>query len=810
MDAIIQSSADSIYTDLPKKMTFLNKNAKISYQDMILEADYISINNQSGIVFARGKLDKNGKLISPAKVTQAGKSYETDSFNFNIKTKKAIAYNARTEEQGGVIVSEKTKKVSDSILYFKKGRYTTDEYFLQKKDTLADYYLLAPDIKLVKKKKSSLIITGPIQMYIEKVPTPLIMPFAILPFSEKRSAGILIPSFGERETDGFFLNGLGYYQPIGEHFDLKVLTDIYTKGSWAVRTEVNYRKNYKYSGRFSGEISSTLRGIKGLDDYSKVNNYSIQWLHTQDAKANPFFNFSASVNIVNSSNFYTNSLNNQHIYNGNNLNTQQNSSISFTKRFLNLPITITGSANYSQNFTTDVTNISLPQVNIAVNQFYLFKRKGGAEDGLLRNIMVQTGLNFRNDVNTTSHFLFKKEMWDEMKTGVQIPINISTNTNVLRYFTLTLSANTNNVLTTKTITKSYDAATNREVITPNRHISGYTTFGTSVSLQTILYGDKNFGNKYFVKAIRHMMTPSISFNYTPDFGDPKWGYTKQYTNARGEITAYSIFEGGVFTTPSMGLSQSLGINIGNNIQMKVRSKNDSTGVKKIKIFENLNINASYNFAKEKFRWSVISISAQNSFFNGKMNLNSHLTIDPYKIVFDGNGVGTQVEQFGFGLQGFNTQLSFPLNNETFSKKKNYAEKYKTKGEIRYENYYFDEDSYAQFEQPWTLNVNASYAYYRNSQSRFGSKTFSLGLDGNIKLTPFWTISGNAQFDLVTKKLAYTRLGFSRDQRSFMINFNWVPFGVYKVYDFYIGIKANILQDALKYKNRSFQERNPKF
>ena len=308
-----------------------------------------------------------------------------------------------------------------------------------------------------------------------------------------------------------------------------------------------------------------------------------------------------------------------------------------------------------------------------------------------------------------------------------------------------------------------------------------------------------------------MMTPSFSFTYSPDFGARSWGYYRDYANARGEITPYSIFEGGIYGAPSTGLTQSLGFNIANNIEMKVKSKSDSTGVKKVKIFENLNVSGGYNFAAEKYKWSVFSVNAQSSFFDSKLNVNSSLTIEPYQIVFaNGSDTGIRTENFGhFSLQGFNLQLSYPMSDAIFGKKEELSKKYKKKGEIRNENYYFDDDNYAHYIPTWTLNVNANYAYTKGL-SRLGTKVATVGLDGSIKLTPYWNINGSTNYDIVNKTLAYTRLGFSRDQRSFTITFNWVPFGQYKVYDFFIGIKANILKDAVKYKERSFTQPNSTF
>ncbi len=810
-DIVKTSASESSRFDVQKKMTYLNKEAKITYQDTQIEADYISIDWNTGNIFARGKLDDNGKVIGPVVTTQGGKKYETDQFNYNYKTGQAIAFNARTEESEGVIVAEKTKKVNDSVFYLARGKYTTDEYYLKKKDTLADYYLLAPHMKLMKGKNKSQVITGPIQMYIERVPTPLILPFAILPFTDTRSAGILIPSFGEREDVGFYFNGLGYYQPIGEHFDVKLLADLYTKGSWNFRPEVNYKKNYRYSGNFTAEIGSTVRGIKGLDDYSKSSTYKIGWRHQQDSKANPYLTLSASVDIV-SNRFYSNTINNNYIFDQSVLNTQQNSSISATKRFLTLPITITGASSYSQNFANNTVSLRLPQVTVAVNQFYLFKPKsGGVREGLLYNLTVNTGLNFSNYVTAYQDEMFKKEMWDKLQTGLQNNLALATNTTIAKFFTFSLSANANNVGTTKTLTRTYNPVSNEIEDVYNKKLAGFSTFTTSASLQTTLYGFLNFKPTSRIQKIRHMVTPSLSFTYSPDFGETKWGYFKNYYNATGALTAYSIFDGGIFGSPTSGLTQSVGFSIGNNIEMKVRSDKDSTGVKKVKLFESLSISGGYNFAADQYKWSMFNISAQNSFFNKKLNVNSSLVIDPYETIYDINGYGTRTENFGkFSVQGFNVQMSFPLNNETFGKKEEKLEdKYKTKGEIRNENYFFDDDNYARFTQAWTLNINANYAYTKSS-TRFGNKVASVGLDGSLKLTPYWSLSGNTYYDVINQKFAYSKLGFSRDQRSFTINFNWVPFGQYKVYDFFIGIKANILSDALKYKDRSFTDQNSSF
>ena len=806
LNAPLYMKSDNNRNDIEKKTTFLNKNAQVKYQDMQIDADYISIDWNSGVIYARGKLDSLGKIKDAAVATQGGKKYEYNEVSYNFKTKQAIAYNARTEESEGVIVAQKTKKVNDSVFFMRKGIYTTDEIFLKKKDSLADYHLSASLLKLIKGKKKGAVVSGPIQLYIEQVPTPLVLPFAILPFTDTRSAGILIPSFGERQDVGFYLNGLGYYQPIGKHFDFKVLLDYYTKGSWNIRPELNYKKNYKYSGSFRMDAGTTVSGIRGLSNYSKTGTYRISWSHQQDAKANPFLQLSASVDIV-STRFYNNNINNNYIFNENVLNAQQNSTVSITKRFLNFPATLTGSLMYSQNFSTGLSEMRFPSLTASFNQFYLFKPKDGVRSGLLENINVNTKFDFRNQVSARQNEFFTRTMWDKMKSGMRNLTSLSTTTTVFRYFNFSINATADNVLTNKTIRKEYNNISNKVETSEHRKISGFSAFNTSASVQTTLYGMLKFGKNSKIQAVRHVFTPSIGFSYTPDFSEESWGYYKRYYDASGNPVAYSIFEGGIYGSPSSGKSMAVTFNFNNNIEMKIKSKTDSTGVKKIKIFENIGINFSYNAAAPSFRWSNISINAQNSLFNNKLNLTYNATIDPYKIHFaPGADIGTRLDHIGnFRLQYFNLGVNVSLHDLLKSKdKKSPTETYKKRGEIMYEPYYFDDDNYARFSQDWTLTISSNYSY-NNSARRHGESSASVGLNGSIKLTPYWNITGSTHYDIVNKNFAYSRLGFSRDQRSFSINFNWVPFGQYKVYDFYIGIKANILKDAVKYKSRSFPQ-----
>lgn len=808
---LVKSKADSSRSDIPNRMTYLKKNAMVSYQDMQIDADYISIDWNNSLIYARGALDSLGKIKTPAVANQGGKKYEYDSFSYNLKTKVAIAYNARTEESEGVIVAKKTKKVNDSVIFMRSAKYTTDDYFLKKKDSIADYYMYAPLLKLIKGKQSSKVISGPIQLYIEDVPTPLALPFAILPFSEKRSAGILIPSFGENQNTGFFLQSMGYYQPLGDHMDLKLFFDYSTKGSYAIRPEFTYKKRYQYSGSFKPDFNTTISGIYGLPSYTKSQQFRVFWSHIQDPKANPYFKFNASVDIVNSRNFYNRSITNNYVFNNNVLNTRQNSSVSIIKNFADKPFSISATFRYDQNFSTKIIDITLPQMNVNINQFYLFKPKNGIRNGLLENINVTTSLRGVNRIETTEDEVFSKGVFQKLQLAMQNPISLNTSTSVFNYFTFSVNADVNNVVTNKTIEKNYNITTQKIEQTTQNGVAAFSTFNTSASLQTILYGMAKFGKKAKIQAIRHMVTPSLSFNYTPDFSSAGFGYYKNYQDQMNQAIAYSRFENNPFGSPGQGLSQAIGLSINNNLEMKVLSEKDSTGVKKIKIFENLGINTGYNFAATSFKLSPITITGQTNFLNNKISLNFGMTIDPYKIDFtQGNAVGTRLDRIGaFHINSFNAQFSLPLSHLLFGKPKDYSKLYKKKGEIMNENYYFDDDNYAAFNQNWNLDLRTNYNYNK-ALSLNATHTATIGMNASLNLSPHWTISGTGDLDLVAKKMAFGRFSLTRNLRSFQFNFNWSPFGIYKVYDFAISIKANILKDAVKYNERSFNQPNSSF
>jgi len=820
LEDVVNSSADEIRNLVSKKLTYLIKNAKVTYQDMDMEADYIVVDWNTGDIYARGEIDTLGRIVGATTFTQGGKKYEYREAHFNMKTKQGLTYNVRTEEGEGIIVSEVAKKINDDEYYMRRAIYTTDEYFKAKKDSIPDYFLSAGKMKLVRQKT---LVTGPIGMYIEQVPTPFILPFAILPATNKRSAGLLMGTFGERQSKGFYLDHWGLYIPIGEYLDYEIRAGVYTKGSWMLDNNLRYIKRYRYNGNLSFRYDKNINSTKGLPDYSESSNYNITWTHSQSDKANPNLTFSSSVNYM-SSNYYANSVNPINLVNSSVVSNQTNSSVSVVKRFNSTPLTVSANVSANQSIQSGTVAMVLPQISVNAPQFYPFAPKNGIKKGLLQNFSMDYRMDLRNNLTTTTDDMFTSRMFDNSQNGIQQTTNFSTNGTIFNYFQFTLGGNYKEVWTTKTQrTTSYwkNSSTmigdSLMIDTYDKNgFATYRTFGFSAGLTTALYGQLNFNKNGIIRAVRHVMTPSVSFGYTPDFSADSWGYYGSYSDIKGNPVKYSYFQNGIFGAPSSGLSNSVGISIANNLEMKVRDRSDEKkGERKIKIFDYLNIGTSYNIAADSLRWSPISINGATSLWNSKLKVNYAMTINPYKAVYDTPKGGYYptwhyVDKFGtFAPSNYTIGLTFGLTPSMFGEKTDYGKKYKKKGSIRYEKYYFDDDNYAHFDLLWTLNASLNYNYSKAIDGTVNRTTAS-ALSGNISPSPYWNINFVTNYDFMAEKFTYTTIGLSRDLRSFTINFNWNPLGYYKSWNFFIGIKANVLRDAVKYESRSFNNYGTSF
>lgn len=816
LEDILNTQGDEIRNLFSKKLTYLIHNAKVDYENMSIAADYIVIDWNSGDIFARGKTDSLGKITDNILFTQGDKKFEYKEAVFNMKTKQGTAFNIRTDEDEMVILAEKAKRVDDENYYMRRGIMTTDEYFKAKKDSLPDYHLSTNKMKMITGKNQKTLVAGPTQMYIEQFPTPFILPFLYLPSSgKKREAGVLIGTFGERQTKGFYLERWGFYVPIGEYLDLESRFGVYTKGSWMTDNKLRYVKRYKYSGNFNIIYEKNITSTKGLDDYSEIENYRVVWSHYQDSKANPTLSFNSAINFV-SQNYYNNSIYNQNALNGSVNNNQASSSISLVKRFNNNPLTISLNASASQNITSgnsnsgDVTMI-LPNLSVTMPQVYPFSPKSGAKKGMLQNIYMDYKMNLQNTVNTTMDDIFTSKMFDNSKNGITNQTNFGTTANIFNYFQIGINGNYKEAWTTKTIKKDYNLTENKLEINNHNGFKSYRTFGGSASISTTLYGMAKFKKGGVIESIRHMISPTISYNYMPDFSSDSWGYYGTYINQSGQKIKYSYFEGGILGDPSNIENSSVSISIANNLEMKVRDKNEKSGVKKIKIFEALNISTGYNFAADSLKWSPLIATGSSSVFNSKLKINYGMKINPYKIVFDNptnNNFGHMVDKFGyFTIASYTMGLNFSLDPSLFGiKEDNYSKKYYKQGQIRYEKYYFDDENYAHFYIPWKLNIGLNYSHTKE-YNRFSTTSATVNITGEVSPSPYWKITGSTNYDMESREFGYTRLGFMRDLRSFNISFNWVPIssGYNKTWDFYIGIKANLLKDAIKYEARNFND-----
>lgn len=803
-DVLIYDSDDQIHR-WKDKMSYLLRNAIVKYTDMEIYADYIEINWETGDVYADGERDSTGLIIKPTIFKQAGQEYEQHSFKVNFKTKVGIAYNVRINEGEGVLVGDRVKRVNDSIMYLRRADYTTDTYFIEKKTNDPDYVLRTSKAKLINNK---VMVTGPINMRIYDVPTPLTLPFAYLPMSNNRTAGIIIPSFGERSDVGFFLSGGGFYLPIGDYLDISLTGEIYTKGSWGIHANSAYRKIYRFNGGFRLDYENKVTGIKGLDDYNKATNYRVSWNHSQDPKANPNLIFSAHVDFS-SSQYFRQSINNQNVFNGDVYTNSTSSSISLNKNFPNSPFTmsLTSSLYQNNNLSSNepaTMQLTMPQLTVNMSRIYPFAPKVGSKKGLIKNLAVGYNLNIINNINTNEDDIFTSRMWDNAKNGARQNLNLNTGTTLANYFPVTFSAGYNEVWTLKTIEKTYDTAENKVIDKTIDGFDSYRTFDLSTSVSTNLYGLYQSKNENAtIRGIRHVISPSIGFTYKPDFGAREWGYYNTLHFPNGEELTYSRFEGGYYGSPSRGENMMLSFGIRNNLEMKVRSKTDSTGSKKVKIFDYLDINSAYNFAAEEFKLSPIRVSGVTKLFNQQLSLQFNATFDPYKLVFeDGAQRGTRVNELGsLRLTDYSLNFGYNFSNTSFGGKKFDPKNYKKQGTVRNENFYFDEFDYAHFAIPWRLNLSVSHSY-RKYDSRDSNTSTVMTINGSISPSPYWSISGSSSYDFVAKEFSQARFTFNRDLRSFNISFSWVPFGLYKTWDFFIGIKASILSDVVKYDERS--------
>lgn len=818
-DIVKYKAKDYVSLNQRLQKIFLYNEAQVNYQDMEITAGTIVIDYTKKLVYAGRIKDTAGVYIQHPVFKQGANVVEPDSIIFNTDTKKALIFNSRTEQSGGYIIADITKKENDSVYFINRGKYTTSE---DRDDP--EYYFLMRKAKIVPGKK---VVTGLTNMFIYNVPTPIGLPFAYFPMSQKRTSGVIFPSFGEQNNRGYFLQNGGYYFAINDYVDLTVLGDYFTNGSYGMRIESNYAWRYKFRGNLSFRFENLIQSERGFSDYSKSSIYNLRWSHNQDAKSNPNSRFSASVNLG-SSRYYQQSINQLNASNF--LNNTLSSSVSYSKSFQGEPqVNMSVTATHSQNTQTQRIDMTLPTFQGSVSRIFPFEPKTGTKKGIIQNINFQYNVRAENRIQTTDSLFFKKEMFDDARIGMRHSIPISTNFKLFKYFSLSASTNFDEVWTMNTIRKYFDEGLNTRVTQEQNGFDSYRTYNFSTSIGTTVYGMfdlRKEGKDPKIQAIRHVMRPSISYNINPAFD--QYYDTFDIITADGDITreSYSRFEQSIYGQPNRAFSSSMGFSLGNNFEAKVRDK-DSTATepKKIILLNNLNFSTSYNFAGDSLQWSPVRVSGGTQIFNNKMSINFGATLDPYAL--DNNN--RRIDKFNidnggslFRLTSANINMSYSINSQSFSGKTtpdSAAERESMRSGGRADDLFGVPQDYADqrlddtdrnkeeeepselynYKIPWSLRL--AYAVnYSNSARQNEISSHSLMFSGDIEISPRWSVGASSGYDFKNAGFTYTQLRFERDLLSWRMNFSWIPFSNRSSWNFFIGIKSSLLKD-IKYDKR---------
>ena len=820
IDGIVSYSAKNITSINPKsKQIFLYNEAKVQYQDMNIESGVIVIDYGKDLVYAGRIIDSSGTYIQSPILKQGQDIIEPDSIIFNTKTKKALIWNSKTEQQGGRIISELSKKENDSVYYVKRAKFTTST-----NEVNPEYYFLLRKAKVVPGKK---VVTGLTNMFIADVPTPIGLPFAFFPLTSKRTSGVIFPSFGQQNERGYFLQNGGYYFAINDYVDLAVLGDYYTNGSYGIRLESNYAIRYKLRGGISFRYENLINSERGFPDYSKSIIYNLRWNQSQDSKSNPSSRFSASVNLG-SSTYYQESIN--QLNNSNFLNNTLASSVSYSKTFRGEPqVNMSLTATHSQNTNTKTINMTLPTFQGSVDRVFPLASKTGIKKGVIQNINFQYNLRGENRIQTTDSLFFKPEMFESAKTGLQHTIPISTNFKLFKYFSMSAGTNINHTWSFNTINKQYDQINQEVITTRNKKFDSYTTYNFSTSIGTTIYGMFDFGKDKKIQAIRHVMRPSVSFSMNPSFD--QYYETYEVVNADGLTTdevEYTRFEESLFGSPGNRFTSSIGFAMSNNLEAKIKDR-DSTVLdpKKIFLLNSLNLSTNYNIAADSLNWSPLRMNGGTQIFDNKMSVNFGATLDPYALDNNNKKINTfNVNNGGsiFRITSANLTMSYNLSSDNFKnnddnnddaarneslrsggraddlfgKPQDFADqrlndRANDKDESKISDLY-------KYSLPWSLRL--AYALnYNNSTRQNEISSHSLMFSGDIDLSPRWSIGLSSGYDFKNKGVTYTQLRFERDLESWRMNFSWIPFSSRSSWNFFIGIRSGILSDIKYDKQR---------
>lgn len=808
---------------------------KVNYQNIELTSAIISMNMDSSTVYARGVTDTTGVESGKPVFKDGDTPYESETMHYNFKTEKGFINNIVTQQGEGYVTSKKAKKGANDEIFMGEGKYTTCDNHEH------PHFYLKMSMAKVRPKKN--VVFGPAQLVVEDVPLPIAVPFGFFPFNSSYSSGFIMPTYGDEMNRGFYLRDGGYYFAISDKMDLKVLGEIFTKGSWGLSAASNYNKRYKYSGSFNASYLVTKTGEKNMPDYSVSKDFRIQWSHRQDAKANPNSSFSASVNFATSS-YDRSSLTS--LYNPQQYaqNTKA-SSVSYSRNFPEIGLNISGAFNITQNTRDSSLSMTLPDVNISLNRIYPFKRKKAAGDERwYEKISLQYTGSITNSISTKDNLLFKTPL-TQWENGMQHKIPVSATFNLFKYINIVPSFNYTERWYLRKVKQSYDPSPASRDHVRRDTVNGFNRvydYNLALQMNTKLYG---MYKPLFMKSkeiqIRHVFTPTVSYTYTPDFGKARYGYydTYTYTDEDGEVRTveYSPYEGAVYGVPGKNMSQNISFSVDNNLEMKMKSDKDTTGYKKISLIDQLGASLSYDVANK--RWSDLSMNLRLKLTKSyTFNMNASFATYAYQFDEKGNVVVGDRTEWSYGrfgrFQGYSGSFSYTLNNDTFKKlfgkeDENEDKNKKKKGdsedeeEDREENEEqdnksnmrktekasVDSDGYLAFKFPWSISLSYSYSIREDRTKDINIKkmrypyslTHSLNVSGNFKIGSRWNMTYSTGYDFTSKEMSMTTLNITRDLHCFNMSCGLV-FGPFTSYNFSIRANSSMLTDALKWDQRS--------
>lgn len=835
---------DSLVYDAETRLVHLYGKAQVKYMDMTLNAAKITMNMDSSMVRAAGERDTAGILQDKPVYSQGSDNYHSELMAFNFKTKKGYITNVETTQGDGFMQSQHSKRAADGTLYLEHAKYTTC-------DAKHPHFYIALSRAKVRPGKES--VFGPAYLVVADVPLPLAVPYGFLPFNKKYSSGFIMPSYGDETSRGFYLRDGGYYFAINDYMDVKALGEIYTKGSWGLSAETNYRKRYRYNGNFYISFLRTVDGEKNMPDYAVTKSLKVQWTHSKDAKASPNTTFSARVNFA-SENYERSNL--ESMYNP--LAYTQStraSSVSFSHTFPSIGLNIAGSTNLTQSLRDSSVSMTLPDLSISLNRFYPFRRKhqAGKERWYEKISMSYTG-SLSNSINTKEDKLFKSNLVKDWRNGMQHRIPIDATFQVFKYINISPQFSLRDIMYTNRVMRSWDETTQKEVADTTYGFYNLYDWSLGVSANTTLYGfykpwRKLFGDK--IIAVRHVFKPSVSFSYAPDFTSSHYGYQRTYvkTDANGEVSTvtYSPYSGGIYSYPSGTKQGMITMSVSNNVEMKVKSDRDTTGERKISIIDELYGALSYNMAAETRPWSNLNTRI-------RLKLTKNYTFSmaavfaTYAYAFDKNGrvVTSDRTEWSYGrfgrFQGMSQNLSYTFNNETLSKlfsrrsDRSTANNDETDtdtdtdaedanidpdlrnakkgGKQKKQKAKVDEDGYLRFSLPWSFTVSygISMAEDRSKQINVRrmrypySFTQTMNFSGYMRIAEGWNISFTSGYDFNYHELSMTTASVSRDLHCFEMSCS-VVLRPYSSFNFTFRARANELADALKWDKRSSYSSN---